>query len=104
MGGSEVAAQATAYENGEREGQRDGDDQQNPTSLRPLGIGCTFNSDFHFSKPLGLTVCCYLRQPGERNCGPSSSKFHPRVAHKRPAMLEWHLPPLNFTIMPSGGL
>ena len=26
---------------------------------------------------------------------PFSSKLHPRVAYKRSAMLEWHLPPLN---------
>ena len=29
---------------------------------------------------------------------PSSSKFYLRVAHKRPAMLEWHFPLLNSNI------
>ena len=29
---------------------------------------------------------------------PSSSKFCPRVTHKRCATLEWHLPPRNFTL------
>ena len=32
---------------------------------------------------------------------PTSSKFYLRVAHKRSAMLEWHLPPLNAS---SGGM
>ena len=29
---------------------------------------------------------------------PSSAKFYPRVAHKRSAMLEWHLPLLKYTL------
>ena len=46
----------------------------------------------HAATHLRTQACCYIGMT------PSSSKFYPGVAHKRSAMLEWHLPPLNFTL------
>ena len=52
----------------------------------------TRDSRAHAATHLRTQACCCI------GMAPSSSKFYPRLAHKRYAPLEWPLPPLTFTL------